>query len=92
MTRGLQISDAEWDVMEPVWAVGACTAADVISILEKKRQDVTSYRIEIEGTRLALAYGTLLPLELADGSVALVTDAAIKIVKLTPGFVIPYTP
>lgn len=30
MTRGLQISDAEWDVMEPIWAVGACTAADVI--------------------------------------------------------------
>ena len=33
MTRGLQISDAEWDVMEPVWAVGACTAADVIKQL-----------------------------------------------------------
>ena len=30
MTRGLQISDSEWDVMEPIWAVGACTAADVI--------------------------------------------------------------
>ena len=28
--RGLQISNAEWDVMEPIWAVGACTAADVI--------------------------------------------------------------
>ncbi len=33
MSRGLQISDAEWDVMEPVWAVGSCTAADVIKEL-----------------------------------------------------------
>ncbi len=32
-------------------AVGACTAMDVISILEKKRQDVTGYRIEVEGER-----------------------------------------
>ena len=30
MARGLQISDSEWDVMEPIWAAGACTAADVI--------------------------------------------------------------
>src|SRR6476661_2224508 len=30
MASGLQISDAEWDVMEPIWAAGACTAADVI--------------------------------------------------------------
>jgi BlaI family penicillinase repressor len=30
MARGLQISDAEWDVMEPIWAAGAATAADVI--------------------------------------------------------------
>src|SRR5688500_34216 len=30
MARGMQISDSEWDVMEPIWAVGACTAADVI--------------------------------------------------------------
>ena len=30
MARALQISDAEWDVMEPIWAAGACTAADVI--------------------------------------------------------------
>ena len=33
MARGLQISDAEWDVMEPIWAAGACTAADVIKQL-----------------------------------------------------------
>ncbi len=31
--------------------VGACSAMDVISILEKKRQTVTDYRIEVEGTR-----------------------------------------
>lgn len=33
MSRGLQISDSEWDVMEPIWAVGSCTAADVIKQL-----------------------------------------------------------
>lgn len=32
-------------------AVAGCTAADVISILTKKRQDVTSYIVEIEGER-----------------------------------------
>ena len=32
-------------------AVGACTAVDVVSILEKKRQDVTDYRVEVTGTR-----------------------------------------
>ena len=32
-------------------AVAGCTAADVISILKKKRQDVTDYRVEITGTR-----------------------------------------
>ena len=32
-------------------SVAACTAFDVQSILEKKRQDVTSYNVEITGTR-----------------------------------------
>ncbi len=32
-------------------AVAACTAVDVISILEKKRQVVTNYKVEIEGER-----------------------------------------
>jgi len=32
-------------------SVAACTAADVISILEKKRQDVTAYNVEITGER-----------------------------------------
>jgi putative redox protein len=32
-------------------ALAACTAMDVISILEKKRQKVTSYRVEVEGDR-----------------------------------------
>src|SRR3569832_1207765 len=31
--------------------VAACTAADVISILLKKRQDVVDYNVEITGTR-----------------------------------------
>ena len=32
-------------------AVGACTAVDVVSILEKKRQIVTDYRVEVSGER-----------------------------------------
>lgn len=32
-------------------AVAACTAIDVVSILEKKRQVVTDYKVEITGTR-----------------------------------------
>ena len=35
MPRRLQISDAEWDVMEPVWEAGASTAADVIRALRQ---------------------------------------------------------
>lgn len=34
-------------------AVAGCTAYDVQSILHKKRQDVTDYRVEIEGWRRA---------------------------------------
>lgn len=33
-------------------SVAACTAADVISILLKKRQEVTDYRVEISGERV----------------------------------------
>lgn len=32
-------------------AVAGCTASDVVSILQKKRQDVTAYRAEITGER-----------------------------------------
>ena len=32
-------------------ALGACTGVDVISILKKKRQRVTDYRIEVSGER-----------------------------------------
>jgi putative redox protein len=32
-------------------AVGSCTATDVASILAKKRQHVTSYVVEVSGTR-----------------------------------------
>lgn len=34
-------------------ALGSCTAVDVISILHKKRQQVTAYRVEVGGTRRA---------------------------------------
>ena len=33
-------------------SVAGCTAADVISILLKKRQDVTSYNVEVVGERV----------------------------------------
>ena len=33
-------------------SVAACTAMDVQSILEKKRQDILDYKVEIEGTRV----------------------------------------
>jgi putative redox protein len=32
-------------------ALGSCTAADVIEILRKKRQDVIDYRVEVSGER-----------------------------------------
>ena len=32
-------------------ALGSCTAVDVISILKKKRQQVTDYRVEVSGER-----------------------------------------
>ncbi len=34
-------------------ALGSCTGVDVISILKKKRQRVTDYRIEVTGERRA---------------------------------------
>jgi putative redox protein len=34
-------------------SLAACSAMDVVSILEKKRQKVDSYRVEIEGDRAA---------------------------------------
>lgn len=32
-------------------ALGGCTAVDVVSILEKKRQKVTKYHVEVRGER-----------------------------------------
>lgn len=32
-------------------ALGSCTGVDVVSILEKKRQRVTDYRVEVSGER-----------------------------------------
>lgn len=34
-------------------AIGGCSAIDVLSILEKKRQKVTAYRVEVDGQRTA---------------------------------------
>jgi putative redox protein len=33
-------------------AIAACSAIDVLAILEKKRQKVTSYRVEVDGDRV----------------------------------------
>ena len=38
MLRATPISDSEWDVMEPIWEAGACTAAHVIKRLEATHQ------------------------------------------------------
>ena len=49
--------DSGADVKDPspmqslLAAVGACTAMDVISILRKRRQNVTAYELEVEGER-----------------------------------------
>ena len=32
-------------------ALGSCTAVDVVSILKKKRERVTGYKVEVSGTR-----------------------------------------
>lgn len=32
-------------------ALGSCTGVDVVSILRKKRQEVTGYRVEVRGQR-----------------------------------------
>jgi len=32
-------------------ALGSCSAVDVVSILTKKRQDVSAYRVEVRGER-----------------------------------------
>ena len=32
-------------------AVGGCNAIDIISVLKKQRQQVTSYKIDVEGSR-----------------------------------------
>lgn len=34
-------------------ALGSCTAVDVVSILQKKRERVTDYRVEVRGERRA---------------------------------------
>lgn len=38
MSKSLQISDAEWDVMERIWAAGECTAAEVIKELRETHE------------------------------------------------------
>lgn len=46
-----EIKSAPSPVEYLLMAVGGCTASDVISILLKKRQNVTDYRVEVTGER-----------------------------------------
>ncbi len=55
-TRGAQITlDSEGEYFSPMQlllaALGGCTGMDVVSILKKMRQDVTGYRVEVDGVR-----------------------------------------
>ena len=51
----VDVSDSRKSTASPVemlmMAIGACTAVDVVSILKKSRQEITSYRIEVTGER-----------------------------------------
>jgi putative redox protein len=54
--RGAQITlNSEGEYFSPMQlllaALGGCTGIDVVSILKKMRQDVTSYRVEVDGMR-----------------------------------------
>jgi putative redox protein len=44
-------SDAPGPLELLLVSLGGCTAADVVSVLKKKREKVTSYRVEIHGER-----------------------------------------
>ena len=48
-----QRSDASSPMELLLIALGGCTGADVISILKKKREKVSDYRIEVRGERRA---------------------------------------
>lgn len=55
-SRGAQITlDSAGEYFSPMQlllaALGGCTGMDVVSILKKMRQDVTGYRVEVDGER-----------------------------------------
>lgn len=53
--RALTIDTAHGSAPSPMElllvALGSCTAVDVITILQKKREDVREYRVEVRGER-----------------------------------------
>ncbi len=53
-------------------ALGACAAFDVVEMIRKRRLELVSYRVELEGDR-------------ADGTPALYTDIRIRHVIEAPG-------
>lgn len=55
-TRGATITlDSDGEYFSPMQlllaALGGCTGMDVVSVLKKMRQDVTGYRVELDGQR-----------------------------------------
>ena len=65
--------------------LGGCTAMDVISILEKKRQNVTSLEVRVDGTRATEhpRVFTHIMLEYRVGGVALDPAAVERAVELS---------
>ena len=49
-------ADGEWDGLSPMGMVlaslAACTSMDVVSILQKKRQNLTSFEVALEGVQI----------------------------------------
>lgn len=67
-----------------IGGMAACSAMDVIHILKLKKQDVTSYRVEVDGDRVSTGpyprpYTSLLIRHIVGGNVdQKILDAAVK--------------
>lgn len=89
-----------------ITGLGSCTAADVISILHKKREQVTAYQVEIRTQRLEehprafrkielkhIVHGHNLSAEAVERAIALSTDkycGAVATVRATAQIVTTY--
>jgi len=89
-----------------ITGLGSCTAADVISILQKKREEVTAYHVEIRSERLEehprafrrielkhIIRGRNISAESVERAIALSTDkycSAVATVRATAEIVTTY--